>query len=148
VGGFPSAPAAPRQSAEPKRLHSASLTSCVTRHHTACTLRPAMRRTLDTILVHIQTLDLGKGPLENVLSIPNLKFSLDETNPHRWRCSKGRSRTFQCWNMEIGNVDHNAASQSEASAALPFSFPFSNIGGYRSFPLLFRNKDADGSDSC
>jgi hypothetical protein len=36
VGGFPSAPAAPRQRAEPKRLYSASLTSCGTRHHTAC----------------------------------------------------------------------------------------------------------------
>jgi hypothetical protein len=45
-------------------------------------------RTLDKILVHIQTLDLGKGPLENVLSIPNLEFSLDEKNPHRWRCFK------------------------------------------------------------
>jgi hypothetical protein len=42
--------------------------------------------TLDKILVHIQTLDLGKGPLEKVLSFPNLKFSLDETNLHRWRC--------------------------------------------------------------
>jgi hypothetical protein len=36
VGGFPSAPAAPRQRVEPKRLHSAWLTSCGTRHHTAC----------------------------------------------------------------------------------------------------------------
>jgi hypothetical protein len=44
--------------------------------------------TLDKVLVHIQTLDLGKGPLENVLSFPNLKFSLDEKNLHRWRCSK------------------------------------------------------------
>jgi hypothetical protein len=43
--------------------------------------------TLDKILVHIQTLDLGKDPLENVLSMPNLKFSLDEKNPQRWRCS-------------------------------------------------------------
>jgi hypothetical protein len=40
--------------------------------------------TLDKILVHIQTLDLGKGKLENVLSFPNLKFSLDEKNLHRW----------------------------------------------------------------
>jgi hypothetical protein len=39
------------------------------------------------ILVQIQTLDLKKGPLENVLSFPNLKFSLDENNLHRWRCS-------------------------------------------------------------
>jgi hypothetical protein len=44
--------------------------------------------TLDKFLVHIQTLDFGKGPLENVLSFPNLKFSLDEKNPHRWRCYK------------------------------------------------------------
>jgi hypothetical protein len=34
LGGFPSASAAPRHRAEPKRLHSASLTSCGTRHHT------------------------------------------------------------------------------------------------------------------
>jgi hypothetical protein len=44
--------------------------------------------TSDKILVHIQSLDLGMGPLENVLSIPNLKFSLDEKYLHRWRCSK------------------------------------------------------------
>jgi hypothetical protein len=43
--------------------------------------------TLDKILVDIQTLGLGKGPLENVLSFPNLKFRLDENNLHRWRCS-------------------------------------------------------------
>jgi hypothetical protein len=36
--------------------------------------------TLDKILVYIQTLDLGKGRLENVFSFPNLKFSLDEKN--------------------------------------------------------------------
>jgi hypothetical protein len=34
--------------------------------------------TLDNILVHIQTLDLWKGPLENVLSFPSLKFCLGE----------------------------------------------------------------------
>jgi hypothetical protein len=47
--------------------------------------------TLDKILVHIQSLDLRKGPLENVLSFPNLKFSFDENNPHRWRCSQAFS---------------------------------------------------------
>jgi hypothetical protein len=41
VGGFPSAPATQR--IEPKRLHSAWLTSCATRHHTACTLRQGSR---------------------------------------------------------------------------------------------------------
>jgi hypothetical protein len=44
--------------------------------------------TLDKILVQIQALDLGKGPLENVLAFPNLKFSLDEKNLHWWRCSQ------------------------------------------------------------
>jgi hypothetical protein len=43
--------------------------------------------TLDKILVQIETLNLGKGPLENVLSFSNLKFSFDEKNLHRWRCS-------------------------------------------------------------
>jgi hypothetical protein len=43
VGGFPSALDAPRQRVGPKRLHSAGLTSCGTRHHTACTLRQGPR---------------------------------------------------------------------------------------------------------
>jgi hypothetical protein len=46
---------------------------------------------LGVILIHVQTLDLGKGPVENVLSFPNLNFSLDKENPHRWRCSWGGS---------------------------------------------------------
>jgi hypothetical protein len=33
-------------------------------------------------------LDLGKGPVENVLSFPNLNFSLVKENPHRWRRSQ------------------------------------------------------------
>jgi hypothetical protein len=45
-------------------------------------------RALGKTLIHVQTLDLGKGPVENVLSFPNPKFSLDKENPHRWRCSK------------------------------------------------------------
>jgi hypothetical protein len=47
--------------------------------------------TLDKILVHIQTLDLGKGQLDYVLSFPNLKFSLDEKYLHQWRCSQAFS---------------------------------------------------------
>jgi hypothetical protein len=43
VGGLPSATAAPRQRSEPRCLHSAGVTSCGTRHHTACTLRPGSR---------------------------------------------------------------------------------------------------------
>jgi hypothetical protein len=43
VRGFPSASAAPQQRTEPRRLHSAWLTSCGTCHHTVCTLRPGSR---------------------------------------------------------------------------------------------------------
>jgi hypothetical protein len=43
---------------------------------------------LGKISIHVQTLDLGKGPVENVLSFPNLNFSLDKENPHRWRYSQ------------------------------------------------------------
>jgi hypothetical protein len=61
---------------------------------------------LDKILVHIQTLDLGKGRLGNVLSFPNLKFSLDENNLHRWRCSKSESFLVQL-------SDHTTTNQNE-----------------------------------
>jgi hypothetical protein len=37
-------------------------------------------RALGKILIHVQTLDLGKGPVERFF--PDLKFSLDKENPH------------------------------------------------------------------
>jgi hypothetical protein len=42
---------------------------------------------LDKKFVHVQRLDMAKALLENVLSFPNLKFTLDKENQHRWRCS-------------------------------------------------------------
>jgi hypothetical protein len=58
----------------------------------------------------------------------------------------GPFQTFSV--LEIGNVDHNAASQSEASAAFPFLFQFPHRGGNRSFPSRFRNQTANGNDTC
>jgi hypothetical protein len=57
-------------------------------------------RALGKILIHVQTLDSGKGPLENVLSFPNLNFSLDKENPHRWRCSKSMRLAEITWRSE------------------------------------------------
>jgi hypothetical protein len=52
--------------------------------------------------------------------------------------------------LELGNwkVDHNESSQSEPSAAFPFSVPFPNFARNRSVSPRFRNQDANGSNSC
>jgi hypothetical protein len=57
---------------------------------------------LGKILIHVQTLDLRKGPVGNVLSFPNLKFSLDKENPHWWRCPKARRESLGMLTMHSG----------------------------------------------
>jgi hypothetical protein len=62
----------------------------------------------------------------------------------RWRCSKGRSILYLCslgnWKLETSIITQPANQRH--LRRFPFSFPFPNFGGNRSFHPRFRNKDA------
>jgi hypothetical protein len=62
--------------------------------------------------------------------------------------SSGGPGPFQFRKLETGNVHHKSASQSDISAAFPYSFPFPNRGGNRSFPPWVRNQDKISNNSC
>jgi hypothetical protein len=85
-------------------------------------------RALGKILIHDQTLDLGKGPVENVLSFPNLILVWTKkirTGGDDLRCSERistaprknrsilKSQNYRIWD-EIGSPPHRAKHKSRA----------------------------------
>jgi hypothetical protein len=75
------------------------------------------------------TLDLGKGPLENVLSFPNLKFSLDEKN-----CTGG------CGIFYFNNsqkFEQNDLLQSTEGVSLVDTWIVSSIIRFTNIPIYY-----------